>query len=121
MKATGGTWRMIDTDPISDLLALVEMMDEFDIGHPENYVALSLAKSAMLNQHPWTGEPIEPPDEPVPTAINDVPHAVCSGCGYMGRVSLIEAEHSTKKGVIGCKCNRLLPPAVDQPTPPATV
>lgn len=65
------TWRTIDIEPISDLIAVVELMDEFGISEPDNYVLLDLAKSAMLNRHPWTGEPIEPPIVSGDAALRD--------------------------------------------------
>lgn len=73
----------------------------------------AMALVARLN----AAVPEPPKSEGLSPTWNDLPQAVCSGCNYMGRLTAVQTEHMTRRAVIGCKCNRLLPPAGEAPCP----
>lgn len=65
-------YRTVNVNPIEDFLDLCEAAHEFDIGHPENYVALHVAKAALANRQVWTGEAIPVPATEAENALRDL-------------------------------------------------
>lgn len=65
-------YRLVNVEPIGDFLAICETMDAFDIGHPEDWAALEVAKAALANREVWTGEKIPVPATEAEIALREL-------------------------------------------------